>query len=124
MLSDGGKTNPEELGSKLAVAAAFVHILIKVYRVLILDTRVSKTINCFYMGWNPYKGLELCKPVMGDKKGRGRVLLRWRLGWEVVWGHRGGPRKAKVMSFLTHQRKIIQKSCRMKNFYYFLCWLQ
>lgn len=75
MLNGGGKSDPGVPDPKLAVAVAFVHILTKVYRVLILDTRVSKTINCFFMGWNPYKGLELCKPVMGDKKGRGRYRL-------------------------------------------------
>ena len=50
------------------------------------------------MGWNLYKGLELCKPVMGDKKGRGKVLLSVAVGWEPSWGWRGGPRKAGIMS--------------------------
>ena len=84
-------------GPKLAVIAAFVHILTTVYRVLILDTRVSRTINCFYMGWNLYKRLELCKLFKSDKKGEGRVLLRWRTGEGGRLGCRGGPRKAGII---------------------------
>ena len=52
------------------------------------------------MGWNLYKGLELCKPEIGDKKGKGKVLLSVAAGWEPSWGWRGGPLKDKIMPFL------------------------
>ena len=51
------------------------------------------------MGWNLYKGLELCKPEIGDKKGKGKVLLSVAVGWEPSWGWRGGPRKARITPF-------------------------